>query len=77
MTTENTYVSITALALATDPELIESVNTFALPVDSPDINLLQRDGATAVIDLAMQFADRGYNCDAELMSQVIGRLSDI
>ena len=77
MTTENTYVSITALALATDPEFIESVNTFALPVDSPDLNLLQRDGATAVIDLAMQFADRGYNCDVELISQVIGRLSDI
>ena len=77
MTTENIYVSITALALATDHEFIESVNTFAVPVDSPDLNLLQRDGATAVIDLSMQCADRGYNCDVELMSQVIGRLSDI
>jgi hypothetical protein len=77
MTTENTYVSITPLALATDSDFIESVNTFAVPVDSPDLNLLQRDGATAVIDLSMQFADRGYNCDVELISQVIGRLSDI
>jgi len=77
MTTENTYVSITALSLATDSEFIECVNSFAVPIDSPDLNLLQRDGATAVIDLSMQFADRGYNCDVELMSQVVGRLSDI
>jgi hypothetical protein len=77
MTTENTYVSITALPLATDIEFVESVNTFALSTLNPDLNMLHRDGATAVIDLSMQFADRGYNCDVELMSQVIGRLSDI
>ena len=77
MTTENTYVSITALPLATDLEFIESVNTFAVSPVTPELNMLQRDGATAVIDLSIQFADRGYNCDVELMSQVIGRLSDI
>jgi len=77
MTTENMYVSITSLPLSTDPEFIESVNTFALTPESADLNLLQRDGATAVIDLSMQFADRGYNCDIELISQVIGRLSDV
>ena len=77
MTTENTYVSIAALPLATDIEFIESVNTFSVSTESPELNMLQRDGATAVIDLSMQFADRGYNCDVELMSQVVGRLSDI
>jgi len=77
MTTENTYVSITALELASDHEFVESVNAFAVLAESAEQNLLQRDGATAVIDLSMQFADRGYNCDIELMSQVIGRLSDI
>jgi hypothetical protein len=77
MTTENTYVSITALPLAKDQEFIESVNTFALSSLTEDLNLLQRDGATAVIDLSMQFADRGYHCDIELISQVIGRLSDV
>ena len=77
MTTENTCVSITALPLSTDVEFIESVNTFAVSPITPELNMLQRDGATAVIDLSMQFADRGYNCDVELMSQVIGRLSDI
>lgn len=77
MTTENTQVTITSLPLASDPEFIESVNTFAISPDSADLNLLQRDGATAVIDLAMQFADRGYNCDIELISQVLGRLRDV
>jgi len=77
MTTENMYVSITSLPLSTDPEFIESVNTFALRPDMDDLNLLQRDGATAVIDLSMQFADRGYQCDVELISQVLGRLMDI
>lgn len=77
MTTENIYVSITSLPLATDPEFIESVNTFAMSPDLSDLNLLQRDGATAVIDLSMQFADRGYQCDVELISQVLGRLRDI
>ena len=56
MTTENTYVSITALPLATDMEFIESVNTFSVSAESPELNMLQRDGATAVIDLSMQFA---------------------
>ena len=77
MTTENMYVSITPLPLSSDPEFIESVNTFALRSDIDDLNLLQRDGATAVIDLSMQFADRGYQCDVELISQVLGRLMDI
>ena len=77
MTTENMYVSITSLPLSNDPEFIESVNTFAIRPDMDDLNLLQRDGATAVIDLSMQFSDRGYQCDVELMSQVLGRLMDI
>lgn len=77
MTTDNTYVTITPLAQSTDSEFVECVNTFALTSQSADLNLLQRDGATAVIDLSMQFADRGYNCDIELMAQVLGRLSDI
>jgi hypothetical protein len=58
MTTENTYVSITALPLATDTEFVESVNTFALSAATADLNLLQRDGATAVIDGAG--ADGGW-----------------
>ena len=77
MTTENMYVSITPLPLSTDPEFIESVNTFALRPDKDDLNLLQRDGATAVIDLAGEYAlGRGAE-DRELAARVIGRISDI
>ena len=50
MTTENIYVSVIPLPLATDDEFIESVNTFAVKPDMAELNLLQRDGATAVID---------------------------
>ena len=77
MTTENTYVNITATPQSMNLEFIASVNTFALEPESADLNLLQRDGASAIIDLAMQFADRGHNCDIELIAQVIGRLSDV
>ena len=77
MTTENMYVSITPLPLSTDSAFIESVQSFLLTPDTADLNQLQRDGATAVIDLSMQFADRGYHCDLNLISQVLGRLTDI
>ncbi len=77
MTTEEINVSVTALPQSSDPEFIECVNTFAISEDDEKLNVLQRDGATAVIDLAVQFADRGYNCDLELISQVLGRLSDV
>jgi hypothetical protein len=77
MTTENTYVNISALPLAQDLEFINSVRSFSLDAESVDLNLLQREGATAVIDLAIQFSEHGYKSDIELISQVIGRLSDV
>ena len=77
MTTENTYVNITALPLATDVEFIESVNTFGLSAFSNDLNLLQRDGATAVIDLGQLYEFGRGSSDPDLVAQVIGRLSDI
>ena len=77
MTTENTYVNITALALSNDIEFVNSVRSFSIDADNVDFNLLQREGATAVIDLAMQFAQSGEGSDIELISQVIGRLSDV
>ena len=74
MTTENTYVNITALPLATDLEFMNSVQSFSIDADSDELNLLQREGATAVIDLAAQFSQLGEASDIELISQVIGRL---
>lgn len=77
MTIENTYVNISALPLATDLEFINCVQSFSIDTESLELNLLQRDGATAVIDLAAQFSEIGDKCDIELVSQVIGRLSDV
>ena len=77
MTTENTHVNITALPLATDLEFMNSVQSFSIDAESAELNLLQRDGATAVIDLAAQFSQLGEGSDIELISQVIGRLSDV
>jgi hypothetical protein len=77
MTIENTYVNISALPLATDLEFINCVQTFSIDTESIELNLLQREGATAVIDLAAQFSEIGDKCDIELISQVIGRLSDV
>jgi hypothetical protein len=77
MTIENTYVNISALPLATDLEFINCVQSFSIDTESLEVNLLQRDGATAVIDLAAQFSEIGDKCDIELVSQVIGRLSDV
>jgi hypothetical protein len=77
MTTENTYVNITALPLATDVEFMNCVQSFFVDAGNDNLNLFQRDGATAVIDLAAQFSEMGNKCDIELISQVIGRLSDV
>ena len=77
MTTENTYVNITALPLATDIEFMNCVQSFFVDAGHDNLNLFQRDGATAVIDLAAQFSEMGYRCDIVLISQVIGRLSDV
>jgi hypothetical protein len=59
MATENTYVNITPLPLATDLEFMNCVQTFFVDADNDNLNLLQRDGATAVIDLAAQFSELG------------------
>jgi len=65
MTTENTYVNITALPLATDLEFMNSVQSFLVDAESAELNLLQREGATAVIDLAVQFSQLGEGSDIE------------
>ncbi|MEY4498832.1 MAG: hypothetical protein RJA40_937 [Actinomycetota bacterium] len=45
--------------------------------DANDLSRLQRDGATAIIDLAGEFASGRIGQDLELTARVIGRLSDI
>ena len=53
------------------------IETFWVAADSEELNDLQRDGATAVIDLAAEFeAGKGLE-NSDLRARVIGRMSDI
>lgn len=69
--------SIAALPSSLEPEWLAQVNAFWVESDAEELNDLQRDGATAVIDLAGEF-EAGRGCeDRELAARVIGRMSDI
>lgn len=77
MTTEKEALSITSTPQASDAKFIALVNSFAVIEDSPDINECQRDGATAVIDLAVEFEKFAESSSPEKIAKVLGRLSDI
>jgi hypothetical protein len=69
--------SISSLAICEDEKWIARVSKFLVSERAKNLNKLQRDGATAVIDLAGEFAaGRGIE-DLELAARVIGRLSEI
>ena len=69
--------SISALPTSTAEDWCSEVSQFFVAPDAPELNNLQRDGATAVIDLAGEYqAGRGAE-DRELAARVIGRMSDI
>jgi hypothetical protein len=69
--------SIAALPIATDSTWITEINSFWVATDSEELNDLQRDGATAVIDLAAEFeVGKGLE-NSDLRARVIGRMSDI
>jgi hypothetical protein len=77
MTTDYEDLSITSLPLASDKDFVALVTSFSVDPDSPDLSFLQRDGATAVIDLATEFEKYGVASNPDLIARVIGRLSDI
>ncbi len=77
MTTEKEALSIASIELASDALFIALVKSFAVIEDSPDINDCQRDGATAVIDLAIEFEKFAESSNPENLARVLGRLSDI
>lgn len=69
--------SIAALDSSYDSQWQDEVHAFWVSSDTEAINELQRDGATAVIDLAGEYRE-GRGCeDRELAARVIGRMSDI
>jgi hypothetical protein len=69
--------SIASLPVAAEQRWIDQVKSFQLSSSATDITKQQRDGATAVIDLAGEFASGRIGQDLELTARVIGRLSDI
>ena len=69
--------SIAPIAIAAEVNWIKSVSNFIISEQTKNLLQLQRDGATAVVDLAGEFVQgRGVE-DLELTARVIGRLSDI
>jgi hypothetical protein len=69
--------SIASLPVAAEQRWIDQVKSFQVSPSAADLSKLQRDGATAVIDLAGEFASGRIGQDLELTARVIGRLSDI
>jgi hypothetical protein len=69
--------SIAALPSSLDPDWLAEVNSYWVESDAEELNDLQRDGATAVIDLAGEFEAGRAAEDRELVARVIGRMSDI
>jgi hypothetical protein len=69
--------SVRSNLLAQEEQWLERVHkSYVDPTDS-DLNNLQRDGATAVIDLANDFIAHGISTDQDLIAHVLGRLSEI
>ena len=69
--------SIAALPSAMEESWQSEVRAFWIESDSENLLDLQRDGATAVIDLAGEYAQGRGAEDRELVARVIGRVSDI
>lgn len=69
--------SIAALPSSREAQWEEDVRAFWVESDAEELINLQRDGATAVIDLAGEFEAGRTTEDRELVARVIGRMSDI
>ena len=73
--------SIAPLALANDAEFIAQVEKFCIDPENDQIQILQRSGALAVLDLASRFIagslGRDIAGDQSLSAQVLGGLRDI
>jgi len=69
--------SISSLPVASETQWSDLVKRFHVEATSTELTCAQRDGATAIIDLAGEFASGRIGQDLELTARVIGRLSDI
>jgi hypothetical protein len=69
--------SVRANLLADEAPWLDRVKKSFVDPHCSRLNEYQRDGATAVIDLANDFLVNGISSDQDLIAHVIGRLSDI
>jgi hypothetical protein len=69
--------SVRSNLLAQEEQWLERVQKSYVDPSDSDLNNLQRDGATAVIDLANDFITHGISTDQDLIAHVLGRLSEI
>lgn len=69
--------TISPLLLAQSNLWLSEVSAFFVDSEREDVNDLQREGATAVVDLAAEFASGNHGRNRALVAQVLGRLSDI
>jgi len=69
--------SIAAVPSSFESVWADEVQAFWVSSDSEEIQELQRDGATAIIDLVGEYREGPGAEDRELAARVIGRLSDI
>jgi hypothetical protein len=60
-----------------DEDFAQSVRSFSVDIDSENLNALQQDGATAIVDLAGEYESMGCSVNTLLKARVLGRLSDI
>ena len=60
-----------------DEDFARSVRSFSVDADSPTLNALQQDDATAIVDLAGEYEAMGCSINTLLKARVLGRLSDI
>ena len=72
MTTDYEELEIASLPLASDKDFVALVTSFSVDPDSPDLSFMQRDGATAVIDLATEFEKYGVAKFAQAVSNAKG-----
>ena len=69
--------SIAAVRTSFETGWQDEVQEFWVSSDTEEIRDLQRDGATAIIDLAGEYRQSRGAEDRELVARVIGRMSDI
>ena len=55
----NIIYSLESIELSTDAEFIEAVQGFFVDSDSAELNILQQDGANAIVDLALDYEMNG------------------